>query len=156
MTPTTDLPHEDKAQDFIASLVDTPPRAQLGLEPGDLQGAVRQARHALEQGDIMTGLYQFANLVILDSSEVDHHIGLAEAALMAEMYEMAMSTACAAMVLDPKRAEGYLLCGRAALAMGEIEAAIEDLTDAVTFSDGPLRDYARSWLVRAQASAPTS
>lgn len=156
MTSMPDPERSDKAQAFLDGLIDNPPRAQMGLEPGDLQGAVRAARNALETGDLVTGLYQFANLVILDATEIDHHIGLAEAALLADMNEMAMVTAATVMVLDPRRPEGYLLSGRAALALGETEAAVEDLTDAVAMAEGAMKDFARDWLQRARATEPVT
>jgi tetratricopeptide (TPR) repeat protein len=152
MTLTTNPPAGDKVQAFLTDLIDNPPRAQLGLAPGDLVGVVKAARNALEQGDVEAGLSQFAKLVFLDATAIDHHIGLAEAALAAELNELALTSACTVMVLDPRRADGYLLSGRAALAMGEIDAAVEDLTDAVKLADGPQRDFAQSWLVRAQAT----
>lgn len=119
-------------QDFLAegSILQ-----RMGLQSGDLDPLGQIARNDLVAGNVDAALGGFARLVMVEPANADYQIGLAEAALAAGHAELAMHSAAVVIAERPRSPVGYFLSGRAALAMGEIEVAIEDLVDAARLAE---------------------
>lgn len=127
-------PNSDVAR-MVRELLMEPTLAQrLGLQPTDLNGAAQQARTDLMAGRSGEAMGKFARLILIDPTNVALHIGLAEAALAERHPELAMQSAATVIVDRPDSPEGYLLSARACMAMGETDAALEDLADAERFA----------------------
>lgn len=125
MTETIDQTRSD-----IENMLSPSLRQQLNLDKNDLYGGVLKAKKALEAGDPGNAMGQFIALVLLDPTQIDHQIGLAESALAMGFHEIAMQSAAIVIQSAPERPEGYYLSGRACLALKEPALAIEDLTEA--------------------------
>lgn len=106
--------------------------AQFGLSRNDLLPVARQARQKLNSGQPKEALSLFGQLVLGCPDDRDFQIGLAHAALASDEPELALQAATAAIVFEPTRADGYLLSGRACLALEDFGAAEEDFAEAVT------------------------
>lgn len=115
---------------IATELVENPLLARLGLEPSDLYGPMMQARNELLAGNAEGAFQKFARLVLVDPMNVEFQLGMGEAALALELPEIAMQSAALIITEAPDRPEGFLLSGRACLAMGEPALALEDLADA--------------------------
>ncbi|WP_163850639.1 hypothetical protein [Pseudooceanicola aestuarii] len=149
---TTTLP--PAATEALTDLALNPIRDRLGLKDGDLKGAALAGKRALDQGQALEALNIFRTLVLLDPLAIDPQIGLAEAALAGGLNELAMQCASVVVAQAPRRAEGYLLSGRAAMAMGETDVAQEDLAEAQRHAEEAgatdLAAEARNCLARLQ------
>jgi len=127
-------PHSDIAQMVRKLLVEPTLADRLGLQRGDLDGAARGARADLMAGRSGEAMGKFARLVLIDPTNAAFHIGLAEASLAEGHGELAMQAAATVIVDRPDHPDGYLLSARAALALGDLAAAAEDLADADRFA----------------------
>lgn len=108
--------------------------ANLGLIPQDFVPIAKMARHKLDAGQNTEALEMYSNLVMAFPLERSFQLGVASAALAADLPVIALTAANAAVAMAPEKADGYLLCGQACLAMGEADAAREDLEQAIQLS----------------------
>lgn len=115
-------------------LIDEPLAEKLGLAPSDLNGAAEIARAELQAGHSANALSKFARLVMIEPRHAAYFHGLAEAALAEDHPEIALQAAAFMMIDQPEDPTGYLLSAQACLALGEFEAAAEDLDDAARFA----------------------
>lgn len=107
----------------------------MGLERGDIDGVALRAREVFLSGKEEDAVSLFVQLVMVDPTNVDYQIGLAETSLATGRAEVAMQSAAVVIADRPTSAIGYFLSGRAALLMGEIEIALEDLEDAIKLAE---------------------
>lgn len=118
---------------MVQSLVGGALRKELGIESADLQIGLDVARRHLQRGAAAEAMRIYVALVLCDPMVVDFQVGLANCALQLEENPLALQAASAVIALAPRDSRGYLLSGRACLALGHQAEAEEDLRDAVTF-----------------------
>ncbi|QJP15549.1 tetratricopeptide repeat protein [Starkeya sp. ORNL1] len=118
---------------MVQSLVGGALRKELGIESADLQIGLDVARRHLQRGAAAEAMRVYVALVLCDPMVVDFQVGLANCALQLEENPLALQAASAVIALAPRDSRGYLLSGRACLALGHHAEAEEDLRDAVTF-----------------------
>lgn len=106
--------------------------ARFGLSSTDLLPIARKAAQKLGSQEVEEALQLFAQLVLACPDNRDFQIGLAEAALLADQPALALQAATAAIAYQPERADGYLLSGRACLALDDRAAAQEDFAEALS------------------------
>ncbi|NIZ12019.1 hypothetical protein [Phaeobacter sp. HF9A] len=106
--------------------------ARFGLSSTDLLPIARKAAQKLGSGQAEEAMRLFAQLVLACPDNRDFQIGLAEAALLADQPALALQAASAAIAFDAKGADGYLLSGRACLALEDRAAAREDFAEALS------------------------
>jgi len=107
----------------------------MGLERGDLDAFAIIARKDFLAGKDEDAVSKFARLVMADPTNADYQLGLAETALATGRAETAMQSAALVIAERPTSPVGYFLSGRAAMLMGEVEFALEDLGDAIKFAE---------------------
>ena len=112
-------------------MVEEPIMARLGLAEDHFHGVMVGASRKLAAGKPMEALQDYSNLVLISPLSVEFQIGLADSASQAGFPELAMQAAAFVIQNAPDRPEGYLLSGKACLAMGEPELAKEDFSDAL-------------------------
>lgn len=109
-------------------------RKELGLEISDLRIGLDLARAHLRRGATAEATRICATLVLCEPMQADFQIALCDCALLGEEYHVALQAASAVVALCPTDPRGYLLSGRACLALGYRTEAIEDLRDAIAFA----------------------
>lgn len=119
-------------EEMARSLVGGALRRELGVELSDLKLGLDVARRHLQRGAADEALRIYVALVLCEPTEVDFQVGLANCALQLEENALALQAASAVIALAPRDSRGYLLSGRACLALGHQAEAEEDLRDAVT------------------------
>lgn len=121
----------DLAEMIQTKFVENTLLKDMNLEPKHMHGALVNANEKLKNGDISEAFKEFAMLTLLDPNEISFQTGLAEAALATNQPELALQTASILITKEPQKGEGFYISGRACLAMGEIDLAVEDLQDAI-------------------------
>lgn len=114
--------------------------ARFSLCREDLLPIARQAMQKLVSGQAGEGFDLFARLVLVLPGDHGFQIGLAEAALAADQPDVALQAATAAIAFAPDKADGYLLSGRACMALDELDAARSDFTESVTRAEATPND----------------
>ncbi len=106
-------------------------RDALGLRSEDLTIGLEVARNLLQRGATADALRVYAGLILCEPMNAAFQTGLANCALAAEEYHMALQAASAVIALAPRDPRGYLISGRACLGLGAFAEAGEDLREAV-------------------------
>ena len=151
------MPDSNLPGDNQGNLVEQPIIDRLGLSEAHFHGVYTAAMERLASGDVDSAFRDLANLVLMAPMSMQFQLGLAQAALRAEVPELALQAAAAVIALAPNRPEGYLLSGQACLAMNERALAREDLADAIAKADAHPRyaavgRMARQALVMAEGA----
>lgn len=115
-----------------AALLNGHIRDALGLASEDLAIGLEVARNLLQRGATAEALRVYAGLILCEPTNPTFQAGLANCALVAEEYHLALQAASAVIALAPRDPRGYLISGRACLGLGAFGEAGEDLRDAVT------------------------
>lgn len=102
----------------------------VGLNEAHLLAGLDVARKMRARGGSVEAMRMHAMLVLCAPMNKDLQAGLAECALDLEMHELAMQAASVVISVAPTDPRGYLLSGKAALGMGALVEAREDLTEA--------------------------
>jgi|GEM_PF-1763524 len=125
-------------------------RDALGLSSDDLSVGLEVAGNLVRRGSTGEALRVYAGLILCEPANADFQTGLANCALMAEEYHLALQAASAVIALAPRDPRGYLISGQACLGLGAQAEAAEDLQDAVRLGseagDAVVVDLARRLL----------
>lgn len=105
-------------------------RKNLGLSVAELSVGLNVAKAMLQRGAPDEALQIYLALVLCDPKVVDFQIGLANCALEVDQAPLALQAASVAVALAPTDPRGYLVSGRACIALGAMREAIEDFADA--------------------------
>jgi Flp pilus assembly protein TadD len=105
--------------------------SRLGLEKSDLRHGLDIAAAHRQKGELGEALKVYSALVLLDLTEPDYQLGLADCAYAMGQYELCIQAASALIAMRPAAPEGYYLSGAACLALGQSAEASEDLMDAM-------------------------
>lgn len=131
-------------------------RKHLGLETDDLSAGLDVAKGLIERGEFQRAMQIYLGLVLCDPLVVDFQVGLANCALLVDEAPLALQAASAVVALAPADPRGYVLSGRACLALGAFTEACEDLADAVEKAeaghDRTLAEQARTLLSLAEGN----
>lgn len=114
-----------------AALLNGHLRDALGLRSADLAIGLEVARNLLQRGANAEALRVYAGLILCEPANAAFQTGLANCALAAEEYHLALQAASAVVALTPRDPRGYLISGRACLGLGALAEAGEDLREAV-------------------------
>lgn len=114
-----------------AALLDGQIRDALGLKSEDLSIGLEVARNLLQRGATADALRVYAGLILCEPTNPVFQTGLANCALAAEEFHLALQAASAVIALAPQDPRGYLVSGRACIGLGALAEASEDLRDAV-------------------------
>lgn len=137
-------------------------RDTLGLSSDDLSVGLEVAGNLVRRGATGEALRVYAGLILCEPTNAAFQTGLANCALMAEEYHLALQAASAVISLAPRDPRGYLISGQACLGLGAQAEAAEDLQDAVRLGseegDAVVVDLARRLLdsVAASTAAPVA
>ncbi|WP_068310246.1 hypothetical protein [Polycladidibacter hongkongensis] len=104
---------------------------ELGLHSNDVKAGLMLAKSQLDAGRVERALQIYCGLILLSPQEPETQLGLANCALQSQQYELTMRAAAAGMVLAPQDPRGFYFSGAAAIALGHLAEAKEDLADAV-------------------------
>lgn len=131
----------------------------LGMGPKEIQAGLALAANLLERGSVEDALRLYAGLVLCRPTDLELQAGLANCALKAEQYHLAIQASAVLIATDPRDPRGYLFSGTACLASGELEEAREDLSSAVEIArkagHGAIEQEAERLLaVATQVAAP--
>ncbi len=107
---------------------------RLGLDSSHLEIGLEVARNKLNSGAHMEAFRMYGALVLCEPTNVKFQIGLANCAAHMHEHHVALQAASVVVALDPTNPTGYFLSGNACLALGHLEEAIEDLTDASKYA----------------------
>lgn len=114
----------------LAALRDGRLGEALGVGPKELQAGLALAASHLERGSVEEALRLYAALVLCHPSDPELQAGLANCALKAEQYHLAIQASAALIATSPLDPRGYLFSGTACLATGDLREAQEDLSSA--------------------------
>lgn len=106
----------------------------LGLTQEDLDCVAVVAINTLKRGAVKDALALFTTLVFCDPHRAGFLAGVSHCAYLRQAYDLSLRSAAAVIALEPSKARGYFLSGRACLALGHLQEAAEDLRDAVEFA----------------------
>lgn len=134
MTPTDVVATAREPKSAVEAAFSGELREALGFGKQDLVAIAMMARQALTDGDAALAFRSYALLVLVDPQTLSYQIGLAESALAAEAPDAALQAASAIVATQPDNPQGYFLSGRACMALGLLNEAREDLTDAANFA----------------------
>lgn len=104
---------------------------QIGLEPEDIKPGILLATNLSKTGRHDKAMEIFSGLLLLQPSNPEIQLGLANCCMQLQNFQLALQAASAAMALDPENPWAYYYSGAACLALGHIVEAKEDLADAV-------------------------
>lgn len=115
-------------------IVDAKIGERLGLETADLKVGLEVAKSFLDRGAPEKAMQIYVALVLCQPTVAEFQIGLANCALRMDEYYVAMQAASAVIAMEPANPRGYFLSGRACMALGLNDEAIEDFTEAAKFA----------------------
>ena len=122
----------------------------LGLRKEDLRAGLDVAKKQLMRGASREALRTYGFLVMCDPGDPDFQFGLANCALHVGEFYIALQAASAMIALHPEHARAYYVSGRALLAIGREDEAVEDLRKAKEFGkqqkDSTIYAQAERWL----------
>lgn len=109
-------------------------RDSLGLKSEDLQLGLNVASNRLRRGANLEALRIYLALVLCEPANAEFQVGLSNCALLLQEHSLALRAASVVIALEPKNPKGYLLSGRACIALGHFTEADEDLRKAMQFA----------------------
>ena len=125
---------------------------QCGITTDDLNAVAHVAHTRLAAGAVEEAQKIYAILVVLEPAQTGYQVGLADAAMLAGNADLALQAAAAIISIAPADPRGYFLSGRACLALGMLDEAREDLSEAIdlarTGRDSAMFEKANAMLTR--------
>ncbi|SDR15015.1 tetratricopeptide repeat protein [Pseudovibrio sp. Tun.PSC04-5.I4] len=103
----------------------------LGLSKDDIKPGLVMAKGLMDAGRVEKAFEIYTGLVLLEPTNVDVQLGLANCAVQLQRYSLAIQAASVAMIMDPTSPRPYYFSGVACLALGHFDEAKEDLTDVL-------------------------
>jgi len=110
-------------------------RKELDLEEEDLEAALGVANAKLQAGDTVTAQKIYSALALCEPGNFRFQQGLANFCLRTGAFDMALRTASAMVLMEPRNPTGYFISGAAALALGHPKEAKEDIADALAYAE---------------------
>lgn len=118
-------------QEFLESALLAEPLANnLGLDSAELSALMGVATNKMMAGRNDEALKLYSILVLLDPHNHTSQLALANCALKAGEFELAMQCASSCIANEPSNPLGYFLSGSACMGMAHMKEAREDFSDA--------------------------
>lgn len=132
-----DSPEKPEEQhNLLQELIEGGVRKSLGLSREDVHVGLDLAKSQLQKGQHAEAFKTYATMILLDPIDPELQIGFANCALVVGENSLALQAASAAIVQMPEDCRGYLLSGKACLALGLKDECKEDFIKAMELSDG--------------------
>jgi tetratricopeptide (TPR) repeat protein len=112
-------------------------RDSYGLQTSELRALAHVGHMKMSAGDFAGAQRVYCLLVVMAPDEAGFQIGLADASLALEHFDLALQAGAAVIAALPTDPRGYFISGRACLGLGLAEEAREDLADAIRLSRLP-------------------